>query len=79
LKNAPNGVAVESSGNVYMADHLNSRIQKFGSSGSFMTKWGSTGTAAGQFKSPGGVAVDSSGNVYVADTDNNPVQVFSPS
>ena len=34
---------------------------------SFVTKWGSNGTADGQFISPDGIAVDSSGNVYVTD------------
>ena len=43
------GVAVDSSGNVYVADSGNNRIQKFDSNGTFITKWGSTGTADGQF------------------------------
>ena len=64
----PTGVAVDSSGNVYVADNGNNRIQKFNSNGKFITKWGSYGTADGQFSSPIGVAVDSSGNVYVADS-----------
>jgi DNA-binding beta-propeller fold protein YncE len=51
----------------------------------FITKWGSDGTADGQFdfaKTDGrfsglaGVAVDSSGNVYVTDTDNHRIQKF---
>ena len=36
----PNGVAVDSSGNIYVADQINNRIQKFSSSGTFLTKWG---------------------------------------
>ena len=84
---SPNGVAVDSSGNVYVADNIhddsrrvinNNRIQKFNSNGKFITKWGSYGTADGQFSNPYGVAVDSSGNVYVADSLNNRIQVFSP-
>jgi len=63
----PSGVAVDSSGNVYVADMQNNRIQKFSSDGTFLTKWGSEGYGDGQFGSPKGVAVDSSGNVYVAD------------
>ena len=57
----PRGVAVDSSGNVYVADPYNHRIQKFDSSGAFVTKWGSKGSADGQFSNPNGVAVDSSG------------------
>ena len=65
--NYPVGVAVDSSGNVYVADYVNNRIQKFDSNGTFITKWGSYGSEDGQFSYPYGVAVDSSGNVYVAD------------
>ena len=63
--NWPSGVAVDSSGNVYVA--TSDRIQKFDSSGNFITKWGSLGSGDGQFYHPSGVAIDSSGNVYVAD------------
>jgi tripartite motif-containing protein 71 len=65
----PDGVAVDSSGNVYVADSGNNRIQKFTSDGTFITKWGSQGS---------GVAVGSSGNVYVSDGYNNIIQVFAP-
>ena len=65
--NAPAGVAVDSAGNVYVADQYNHRIQKFDGNGNFMTKWGMRGSGDGQFNYPAGVAVDSAGNVYVAD------------
>ena len=62
----------------YVADN-SSRIQKFNSNGSFITKWGSYGSADGQFRFPTNVAVDSSGNVYVVENYHNRIQVFSPS
>ncbi len=63
----PSGVAVDSSGKVYVADKRNHRIQKFDSIGTYITQWGSYGSGDGQFWKPDGVAVGSSGNVYVAD------------
>jgi tripartite motif-containing protein 71 len=74
--NIPQAVAVDSSDNVYVADAINDRIQKFDSEGTFITKWGSRGTEDGQFDRPSGVAVDSSGNVYVADAFNHRIQKF---
>jgi tripartite motif-containing protein 71 len=72
----PHTVAIDSSGNVYVADYRNSRIQKFDSNGKFITMWGSKGSGEGQFKGPEALAVDSSGNVYVCDTINNRIQKF---
>ena len=69
-------MAVDGSGEVYVADFGNNRIQKFTGSGTFVTKWGSYGSADGQFNAPHGVAVDGSGNVYVADTYNYRIQKF---
>jgi tripartite motif-containing protein 71 len=73
----PSGIAIDSSDNVYVADVLNHRIQKFSSDGKFLTKWGSRGTADGQFLGPSGIAIDPSGNVYVADRIENRIQKFS--
>src|SRR6476659_9003670 len=55
---APEGIAVDSSGNVYVADYGNNRVQKFDSSGNFLTKWGISGKGNGQFSFPNGIAVD---------------------
>jgi len=73
---APNGVAVDESGNVYVADLGNNRIQKFTAEGNFMLEWGSAGSDVGQFINPNGLGVDTSGFVYVADTFNNRIQRF---
>jgi tripartite motif-containing protein 71 len=73
----PWGVAVDSSGNVFVTEYLNHRVQKFNNNGGFIRKWGTPGTGNGQFDSPTGVAVDHSGNVFVADSENDRVQKFN--
>src|SRR3989338_458761 len=76
---APTGIDIDSSGNVYVVDFGNHRIQKFTNTGTFITKWGSGGTGDGQFNTASGIAVDSSGNVYVSDTAFNRIQKFTSS
>lgn len=75
----PRGVAVDASGDVYVTDDYNCRVQKFTSSGSFILAWGGHGQGDGQFDHPSGVAVDGEGNVYVADCLNQRVQKFTSS
>jgi tripartite motif-containing protein 71 len=74
----PAAVAVDGSGNAYVADTGNDRVVKLSAGGGVLTAWGSRGTADGRFHSPGGVAVDAAGNVYVVDTENNRVEEFDP-
>jgi DNA-binding beta-propeller fold protein YncE len=59
---------IDSSGNIYVVDTGNYRVQKFDSSGSFLIKFGSVGTGNGEFTNLGDIAVDSNGNIYVSDT-----------
>ncbi|MGD0539508.1 MAG: LamG-like jellyroll fold domain-containing protein, partial [Verrucomicrobiota bacterium] len=71
----PNGVAVDSADNVYVADTFNETIRKITPGGGVTTLAGSVGVfgsangpgTAAQFGAPEGIAVDESGNVYVAD------------
>src|SRR5205085_6917814 len=78
FQNGAAGVAVDSAGNIYVADPdaLHSRIQKFNSAGVFVSALGGPGNGNGQFSGPVGIAIDSSDNLYVADTGNNRVQKF---
>ncbi len=72
----PGGVAVDASGNVYVVDGFNHRIQKFDSNGNFIAKWGSFGFGDGLFYYPYALAVDASGKVFVADAFNYRIQKF---
>ena len=83
--NNPAGVAVDSAGNVYIADYGNNRIRKV-ASGTITTAAGSvTGGYAGdggaatsaQIQQPSGVAVDAGGNFYFADAGNNRIRMVA--
>lgn len=74
----PWGLAVDATGNVWVSDTANNRVQEFNSSGTFVRAFGSLGTGNGQFKSPEAIMTDSKGNVWVADSGNNRVQEFTP-
>jgi hypothetical protein len=75
----PYGVAVDGSGNVYVADTFNNRVEVFNASGAFQSGFGSLGNDNGQFDDPSDVTVGASGNVYVTDIDNDRVEVFNAS
>lgn len=77
-------VALDSAGNVYVADAANHAIRKITPQGVVTTLAGGTGGfvdgqgAAAKFNRPQGVAVDASGNVFVADTENNAIRRITP-
>lgn len=78
----PRSVAIDTSGNLYVADSGNHMIRKISSSGVVQTLAGTAGAsgtadgtgAAARFSGPSGIAVDTSGNVYVSDSDNNTIR-----
>jgi DNA-binding beta-propeller fold protein YncE len=77
--NAPDGIGLDASGNVYVADTLNHRIQKFDGNGAFLTKWGSNGTGDGQFNVPSAVAPSPTGDIYAGGGALSRIQIFDSS
>ncbi len=82
----PAGVAVDFSGNVYVADYNNHLIRKISPQGEVSTLAGTAGVAGAdngtgttaKFSNPRGVAVDGNGNVYVADASNHRIRKITP-
>jgi streptogramin lyase len=75
---SPRGIAVDSSGKIYVADTYNDRIQIFNSDGSYYTTIdGTSGSINAQFKNPFDVHVDSNGKIYVVDSYNHRIQIFN--
>ena len=70
--NRPFGIAVDSSGRIYVADTANDRVVRMDDmTGRGWVALGTTGRGAGQFEAPRAIFVDSQGRIYVADTLNN--------
>ena len=83
--NAPGGIAIDSSGNLYIADTANHVVRKV--SGGMITTFAGNNTAGfagdsgsatnAELNSPSAVAVDAAGNLYIADTNRRGVAKFS--
>jgi len=71
-------IAVSPSGEVYVSDSGNARVQVFTPQGRFVRQFGSYGSGKGQFLAPFDLAVDGAGNVYIADDLAQTMSKFSP-
>jgi len=84
----PAGVALDASGNVYIADEYNNRIRKVNTAGIITTIAGN-GTSgyngdggsstSSELSFPSGVAVDTSGSIYIADQNSNRIRMVNTS
>jgi DNA-binding beta-propeller fold protein YncE len=72
------GIALDSTGKVYVADAENNRVQVFDPDGNFLEVIGSVGTTPGKFRTPYALAIaKDSDTLYVLDTGNTRVQAFA--
>jgi len=76
--NRPTGVAISSTGEIYVSDgYGNARIHKFSQDGKLLLSWGEPGPAPGQFRLPHSIWVDNQDRVWVPDRENNRIQIFN--
>jgi len=85
----PEKLAFDAQGDLYVTEFgspsfggsqgENDRIQKFSATGASLARWGTLGSAPGQFDGPVGIAIDKQGNIFVADVANHRIQKLSPS
>ena len=74
---APQGVAVDKDGNVFVTDTMNNRVEIFDADGNFISLFGKHGDGPGYLARPKGIAVDGDGHIWVADQMQDRLQVFN--
>jgi NHL repeat len=73
----PLGTAIDGSGNLWVVDRDNNRVEKFDENGNFLMQFGTLGSGNGQFNDPRGIAITSNGTIWVSEAGNKRVQAFN--
>jgi len=74
---APRGIAITSTGTIWVADTGNNRLEKFTTSGGLISTLSGEGTEPGKLKEPSGITVAPDGSIWVADTGNNRIEQWN--
>jgi DNA-binding beta-propeller fold protein YncE len=74
--NYPSDIAMDASGNIYVLDSANNRIQKFDPEGKYLATFGRKGQGPGEFYNPDSIDIDANGFFYVMDTYQNRIQTM---
>ena len=75
---SPYDIAMDRTGNIYILDKGNNRIQKFNANAEYLATIGKRGQGPGDFNDPESLDIDSNGHLYVSEWGNNRIQIFSP-
>jgi tripartite motif-containing protein 71 len=75
----PGDVALDSSGNLWVVDTSNNRVEEFNSSGTYLASVGASGTGNGKFSRPTSIAIDANNDIWVTDSSNKRVEEFNHS
>jgi sugar lactone lactonase YvrE len=75
--NMPSDIILDDTGNIYILDSGNCRVQKFDPEGNFLASFGREGQGPGEFNSPASLDFDAEGNLVIADGRSRKIQIFS--
>lgn len=76
--NYPSDIAMDASGNIYVLDSANHRVQKFSPEGRYLATFGRRGQGPGEFYNPDSIDIDAHGFFYVMDAYQNRIQTLTP-
>lgn len=74
----PSDVALDKTGNIYVLDSGNHRVQKFGPDGGYIATIGRKGQGPGELYFPQSIDIDEPGNIYLSDPNNKRIQILTP-
>jgi sugar lactone lactonase YvrE len=76
--NMPTGVAIASTGELFISDgYGNRRVHRFSADGTLLNSWGEPGSAPGQFALVHFITADADDNLFICDRENHRIQVFA--